>query len=95
MIYGAFIQNGRIERGELLTREEHESEQGNEDATWAGGIDGIASVTGYCIKEGMCSPPRCQALILRRVRPLQCFRRGDMTHPMSGHGVISNEKSPD
>lgn len=91
MTCGALIQNGRVERGELLTMEEHESEQGNEDATWAGGINDTASVAGYCIKEGMCSPPRCQALILRRVRPLQCLRRGDMPHPVCYEATSSGK----
>lgn len=41
MTCGALIQNGRVERGELLTMEEHESE--------VGGTDDTASVAGYCI----------------------------------------------
>lgn len=31
--------------------EERESEQGDEGATWAGGINDTASVAGYCIRH--------------------------------------------
>lgn len=90
MACGALIQDGWVERGERLTMEEHESEQGNEDATWPGGI-WHCQCSRVLIEEGMCSPRRCQTLILRRVRPLQCFRRGDMTHPVCYEATSSGK----